>query len=94
MKTKREQELESLKKSINEESVAHESAMSNLRQKHSNLVEELNGQLETNKKVKKTAIHVIQAIHIGNRCSQMSCRGSCWLGLMYNLEVEMKTMPC
>ena len=51
MKTKREQELDSLKKSINEESVAHEAAMSNLRQKHSHLVEELNGQLETTKKV-------------------------------------------
>lgn len=51
MKAKREQELESLKKSINEESAAHEAAMSNLRQKHSHLVEELNGQLESTKKV-------------------------------------------
>ena len=51
MKTKREHELESLKKSINEESVAHEAAMSNLRQKHSSLVEDLNGQLESTKKV-------------------------------------------
>lgn len=52
MKTKREQELDSLKKSINEESAAHEAAMSNLRQKHSHLVEELNVQLESTKKVR------------------------------------------
>jgi myosin protein heavy chain len=52
MRAKREQELDSLKKSINEESTAHEAAMSNLRQKHSHLVEELNGQLESTKKVK------------------------------------------
>ena len=51
MKAKREQELDSLKKSITEESNAHEAAMSNLRQKHSHLVEDLNGQLETTKKV-------------------------------------------
>lgn len=53
MKAKREQELDSLKKSINEESAAHEAAMSNLRQKHSHLVEELNGQLESTKKVSR-----------------------------------------
>ena len=51
MRKKREHELESLKKSIDEESAAHEAAMSNLRQKHSQLVEELNIQLESTKKV-------------------------------------------
>lgn len=52
MRAKREQEVDSLKKSISEESAAHEAAMSNLRQKHSHLVEELNEQLESTKKVK------------------------------------------
>ena len=51
MRKKRENELESVKKSIDEESAAHEAAMSNLRQKHSQLVEELNVQLEATKKV-------------------------------------------
>lgn len=57
MRNKREQELDSLKRSITEESAAHEAAMSNLRQKHSLLVEELNGQLETTKKVSWFIVH-------------------------------------
>ena len=56
MRKKREGELESVKKSIDEESAAHEAAMSNLRQKHSQLVEELNVQLEATKKVTSSRI--------------------------------------
>ena len=62
MRAKREQELDSMKKSISEESAAHEAAMSNLRQKHSHLVEELNVQLESTKKVR-----------IGQRASVAQC---------------------
>lgn len=51
MKTKRESELVALKRSVEEETVAHEAAMAQLRQKHTQLVEELNVQLETTKKV-------------------------------------------
>jgi len=51
MKQKRESELVALKRSVEEETVAHEAAMAQLRQKHTQLVEELNVQLETTKKV-------------------------------------------
>ena len=51
MRNKREEELMKLKKSVDEETVAHEAAMAQLRQKHTQLVEELNEQLETVKKV-------------------------------------------
>ena len=51
MKQKRESELVALKRSVEEETVAHEAAMAQLRQKHTQLVEELNVQLETAKKV-------------------------------------------
>lgn len=50
MRNKREEELMKLKKSVDEETVAHEAAMAQLRQKHTQLVEELNEQLETVKK--------------------------------------------
>ena len=51
MRQSREQELMALKKSVEEESTAHEAAMSQLRHKHAQLVEDLNEQLETAKKV-------------------------------------------
>ena len=51
MRQNREQELTALKKSVEEESVAHEAAMSQLRHKHAQLVEDINEQLETAKKV-------------------------------------------
>ena len=51
MKQKRESELVALKRSVEEETVAHEAAMAQLRQKHTQLVEEINVQLETAKKV-------------------------------------------
>ena len=51
MRNKRESELAALKKSVEEETAAHEAAMGQLRQKHAQLVEELNEQLETTKKV-------------------------------------------
>ena len=51
MRNKRESELAALKKSVEEETTAHEAAMGQLRQKHAQLVEELNVQLETTKKV-------------------------------------------
>jgi len=53
MRNKREAELVTLKKSVEEETTAHEAAMTQLRQKHAQLVEELNVQLETVKKVLK-----------------------------------------
>ena len=52
MRNKRESELAALKKSVEEETAAHEGAMGQLRQKHAQLVEELNVQLETAKKVR------------------------------------------
>jgi len=51
MKQKRESELVALKRSVEEEAVAHEAAMTQLRQKHTQLMEEVNVQLETTKKV-------------------------------------------
>ena len=51
MRNKRESELAALKKSVEEETASHEAAMGQLRQKHAQLVEELNVQLETTKKV-------------------------------------------
>ena len=51
MKQKRESELVALKKSVEEEAHAHEAAMSQLKQKQAQVVEELNEQLETTKKV-------------------------------------------
>lgn len=52
MRNKRESELVALKKSVEEETASHEAAMAQLRQKHTQLVEELNVQLETAKKVR------------------------------------------
>lgn len=52
MRNKRESELAALKRSVEEETAAHEAAMGQLRQKHAQLVEELNVQLETTKKGK------------------------------------------
>ena len=54
MRNKRESELVALKKSVEEETHSHEAAMAQLRQKHAQLVEELNEQLETTKKVQKS----------------------------------------
>ena len=51
MRNKRESELAALKRSVEEETAAHEAAMGQLRQKHAQLVEELNVQLEATKKV-------------------------------------------
>lgn len=51
MRQKRESELVALKRSVEEETTSHEAAMAQLRQKHTQLVEELNVQLETTKKV-------------------------------------------
>ena len=51
LRQNREQELIALKKSVEEESAAHEAAMSQLRHKHAQFTEELTVQLETAKKV-------------------------------------------
>ena len=48
-----------LKKSGEEETAAHEAAMGQLRQKHAQLVEELNVQLETTKKVSRVVLFVV-----------------------------------
>lgn len=62
MRNKREEELMKLKRSVDEETVAHEAAMAQLRQKHTQAVEELNVELETTKKV--TFGSVLQRISI------------------------------
>ena len=62
MRNKREDELMKLKRSVEEETVAHEAAMAQLRQKHTQAAEELNVELETTKKV--TFCSVLQRISI------------------------------
>ena len=51
MQSRREGELNDLKKNIEDETKQHESAMQQLRGKHSHLVEELNSQLDNMKRV-------------------------------------------
>lgn len=51
MRSKREQELTALKRSLEENEAAHEAAMGQLRQKSSQVVEELQEQLDSVKKV-------------------------------------------
>ena len=51
LQNRRESELSELKKSIEEETKSHETAMHQLRQKHTQLVEELNDQLDNIKRV-------------------------------------------
>ena len=52
LQAKREGELSELKRNIEEETKQHETAMQQLRSKHSNLVEELNSQLDNMKRVR------------------------------------------
>uniref|UniRef100_A0A4D5R920 Myosin heavy chain, non-muscle n=1 Tax=Scolopendra viridis TaxID=118503 RepID=A0A4D5R920_SCOVI len=54
LRTKREQELVMLKKAIEEEAINHESHLAELRHKHTQVVEDLNEQLDTLKKSKAT----------------------------------------
>ena len=51
LQAKRESELSDLKRNIEDETKQHEMAMQQLRSKHSNLVEELNSQLDNMKRV-------------------------------------------
>ena len=51
IRTQRENELAVLKRTLEEETVAHESAIASMRQKHSGTMEDLNNQLEAAKKV-------------------------------------------
>lgn len=51
VRAKREQEVASLKKAMEEEGRNHEAQIQDLRQKHSQAVEELNEQLEQAKRV-------------------------------------------
>lgn len=69
MRQKRETELMTLKKSGEEETAAHEAAMGQLRQKHAQLVEELNVQLETTKKG-KTQLEKAKA-HLDEETAQL-----------------------
>ena len=52
IRTQRENELAVLKRTLEEETAAHESAIASMRQKHSSGMEDLNNQLETAKKVR------------------------------------------
>ena len=52
LQAKREEELSDLKRNIEEETKRHEMAMKQLCSKHSGVVEELNLQLDTMKKVR------------------------------------------
>jgi myosin protein heavy chain len=52
LRTKREQELAALKRSLEEEVVNHEGAIGELRHKHAQALEELNDQLDNVKKAK------------------------------------------
>lgn len=51
LRTKREQELAMLKKTLEEETASHEGQIADLRQKHNNAIENLNEQLDVVKKV-------------------------------------------
>lgn len=53
-RAKREQEVASLKKAMEEEGRNHEAQIQDLRQKHSQAVEELNEQLEQAKRVESS----------------------------------------
>ena len=79
MRNKRESELAALKRSVEEETAAHEAAMGQLRQKHAQLVEELNVQLETTKKVPRfqnrwdvwrQVTMVAKCLDLNNLCSE------------------------
>lgn len=54
-RAKREQEVASLKRAMEEEGRNHDAQIQDLRQKHSQAVEELNEQLEQAKRVRLTA---------------------------------------
>ena len=51
IRTQRENELAQLKKTLDTETVGHESSLTSMRQKHSKAIEDLNDQLEAAKKV-------------------------------------------
>ena len=54
IRAQRENELATLKRTLEEEVTAHEEAIAAMRQKHSKAMEELNEQLESAKKVRKS----------------------------------------
>lgn len=60
VRAKREQEVALLKKAMEEEGRNHEAQIQDLRQKHSQAVEELNEQLEQAKRVEFTKTALLQ----------------------------------
>lgn len=56
-RTKREQEVAELKKSIDEETKNHESQIQDMRQRHATALEELSEQLEQAKRVKELILN-------------------------------------
>ncbi|KAK9539701.1 hypothetical protein VZT92_002203 [Zoarces viviparus] len=62
LRAKREQEVNLLKKAIDDENRTHESQVQEMRQKHTQAVEELTDQLEQSKRVKSTLEKAKQAL--------------------------------
>lgn len=59
LRTKREQELAMLKKTLEEETASHEGQIIDLRQKHNSAIENLNEQLDIVKKVNLTFRNIL-----------------------------------
>lgn len=66
MRSKREQELATLKKSLEEETGSHESHLSDMRHKHSQELAVLNEQLETLKKARNSLDKAKQTLEAEN----------------------------
>lgn len=66
LRSKREQELATLKKNLEDETGSHESHLANMRHKHSQELSEINEQLENLKKVKTTLEKSKQSLEAEN----------------------------
>lgn len=66
MRSKREQELATLKKNLEDESVSHESSVQEMRHKHSQELTGINDQLENLKKTRSTLEKAKQTLEAEN----------------------------
>lgn len=70
VRAKREQEVALLKKAMEEEGRNHEAQIQDLRQKHSQSVEELSEQLEQAKRVERKPTHVFTCLCLSWACKR------------------------
>lgn len=68
---KRESELNQLKKTLEEEAHAHEQLMADMRQKHNQVFEELNEQLEQTKRVRNAGDD--SSARVGAKLNLVAC---------------------